>query len=77
MDYSAQRDSDYNWFEDHVTELYDLYGEAYVVIQQKKVLGAYASYAEAVHETEKTEPLGSFIVQLCGPTKESLIEYVF
>lgn len=77
MDYSRIQDEDYKWFLDHLEELYYQHGEAYVVIQNKKVLGVYGNASRAIIETEKKEPLGSFIVQLCGPNEQSLVERAF
>ena len=76
MDYTALRHSDFEWFEDNTGALYRRYGEAYVVIQNKKVIGVYSDCPTAVKETLKKEPEGSFIVQLCGKDKESLYGYL-
>lgn len=77
MDYREMQASDYRWFLDHLEELYFQHGEAYVVIQNKKVIGVYGNESRAVLETRKKEPMGSFIVQLCGPNEESLVERAF
>ena len=56
---------DYLWFVDHYDDLRKQYGNAFLVIKEKQVLNAYQNYGEAVRETQRTELLGSFIVQEC------------
>lgn len=56
---------DYNWFVEQYDRLRDVYGDSFLAIKNKKVLNAYSSYGEAVRETQKSEPLGTFIVQEC------------
>ena len=58
--------NDFAWFKENMVELYKQYGSRYLAIKNEKVLGAYKTYAEGVRETQKTEPLGTFIVQKCG-----------
>jgi hypothetical protein len=43
----------------------------FLVIKDHKVLSAYDSELQAVRETEKTFPLGSFLVQKCSLSKDS------
>ena len=64
-----QQEADYQWFLENYQQLYEKYGVAYLVIKNRTVLGVYSSYAEALHETEKTEPIGSFIIQFCNGNK--------
>lgn len=59
---------DYLWFEDNYTELQSQYGDAFLAIKNKSVIGVYENYADGVKETLKTDQIGSFIVQRC--TKE-------
>ncbi len=56
---------DFEWYVAHYDELYQEYGDCFLAIKDKKVLGVYPSYAEGVRATEKTEELGTFIVQEC------------
>ena len=60
------QETDYKWFLENYRQLFEKYGISYLAIKEKKVLGVYSSYAEALHETEKKEPIGSFIVQFCN-----------
>ena len=57
---------DFSWYVDNLKELYSKYGDCYIAIKNKTVLGAYRTPREALKETEKTEDEGSFIVQKCG-----------
>ena len=70
------QESDYKWFLGNYRQLFDHYGVVYLAIKEQKVLGAYPSYAEAVHETEKTEPIGSFIVQYCNGIETGYTNYI-
>ena len=60
----------FKWFMEQYSELSKLYGDSFIVIKDKKVIQTYSTYAEAVLETQKTEDLGTFIVQECRKTGE-------
>ena len=62
------QDKDYKWFLKNYQVLYDKYGECYIVIKNKKVLGTYPTYADGVRNTK--EKLGTFIVQFCNGKKD-------
>lgn len=68
MDEALQH-SDYEWFLDNYDDLFKTYGDSYLAIKNKQVIGKYKSFAEGVRETQKSEPLGSFIVQFCNGNK--------
>ena len=70
------QDLDYEWFLENYDRLFAEYGDAYLAIKNKSVLGRYDSYAEAVYETEKTEELGSFIVQHCNGNETGYTDYI-
>ena len=57
---------DFNWFSNNYAELQKRYGDSFLSIKNRQVLGSYRSYAEAVKETQKVEKIGSFIVQECS-----------
>ena len=46
-------------------ELVGQYSGKVIVIKDQCVIGAYTSVAEAVRETSKLHPLGTFLVQKC------------
>ena len=62
---------DFAWFKEHYTEFQKEYGNSFIVIKNKKVLGVYKSYAEGVKKTSETEKLGTFIVQECNTQYEA------
>lgn len=57
---------DFEWFEQHYEEFQSMYGNAFLVIKNQKIIGVYDSYGAGVRETQKTEELGTFIVQECN-----------
>lgn len=70
------QDRDFKWFLDNYDDIFREYGNCYVAIKDKKVLGTYGSTAEAVKETSKNEPLGSFIVQYCNGDESGYTNYI-
>ena len=62
---------EFEFFLSHRHELLEQYRGKFVVIKNQKVLGAYDTELDAVEETSKTEPLGTFLVQKCEPGDES------
>ena len=60
----------YAWFVEQYDQLSKTYGDSFIVIKDKAVLSSYSTYAEAVIETQKTEVLGTFIVQECKKNGE-------
>ena len=67
---------DFKWFKRNNKKLYAKYGNSYLAIKNKKVLGVFSSYAEGVRETSKTELLGTFIVQHCTGDESGYTEYI-
>ena len=63
------QEQDFRWYKDNLLALYSKYGDKHIAIKDKTVLGSYNTAAEAIVETAKTEPIGSFIVQKCGADK--------
>ncbi len=70
------QEKDYEWFLSNYESLFQKYGCAYLAIKNTTVLGAYKTYAEGVRKTEETEPIGSFIVQLCNGRKDAYTNYI-
>lgn len=67
---------DFKWFTENMPKLYEHYGNCYLAIKDHAILGSYQSYGVAVTETEKQEPLGSFIVQKCGQDESAYTCYI-
>ena len=74
---SKKQMRDYKWFVSNYDELFKQYGTCYLVVKDKKIIGTYKNYADAVKNTEICEPLGTFIVQYCDGTKEAYTSYVY
>ena len=73
---SNMQDSDYQWFLENYSSIFQQYGNAYVAIKDRKILGVYDSYATGIAETSRAEPLGSFIVQYCNGHESGYTNYI-
>lgn len=63
------QDADFQWFLEKYNELFAKYGNSFLVIKNKNVLGVYKTYAEGVENTLRNEEIGTFIVQQCSSNK--------
>jgi hypothetical protein len=54
---------EFQFYLDHQDELVEKYEGKYIVIRGGEVLGAYDDELTAVTETQKSHPLGTFLVQ--------------
>ena len=70
------QNDDYQWFLEQYDRLFNEYGDAYLAIKDKTIIGVYSSYAEGVKETAKRYPLGSFIVQYCNGSPSAYTSYI-
>ena len=68
------RSNDFQWFLDNYDAFYKQYGISYIAIKNKTVLGSYKNVNEAL--TSISEPLGTFIVQLCNGDESGYTNYV-
>ncbi len=73
---SELQDKDFEWFLDNYSELSEKYGDSFLAIKDKTVLGNYGSYIEALKETEKNEELGTFIIQHCNGDNSGYTNYI-
>lgn len=69
-------DLDYEWFLENYMDIFQRYGESYVVIKNRQILGTYSSYADGVRKTAVTEELGTFIVQFCNGDESGYTNYI-
>ena len=75
--YSDQdRKNDFLFFLNHYDELYKEYGRKYFVIRCNKILGVYDDNHEAIEQTRKSYPLGTFIVQYCNGDESGYTNYI-
>lgn len=56
----------FKWFKEHYTEFQNKYGNSFLAIKDKQIIGVYNTYAEGVIKTSETEELGTFIIQECN-----------
>lgn len=59
--------AEFDYYVANQAELAKRYLGKYIVIKNKKVIGAFDAEMDAVIETSKTEQIGSFLVQFCEP----------
>lgn len=73
---SPQQIQDFQWFKENYESISKEYGISYIAIKNKEILGAYLTYGEGVKETQKTEALGTFIVQHCNGEESGYTGYI-
>lgn len=59
------------YFIDHQDELVAQYRGQVLAIQGQTILGAYRTALEAYLETQKSHPLGTFMLQACEPGRDA------
>lgn len=57
-------EKEFQFYLDHQDEMVKKYDGKFIVIKDGKVLGAYDDELTAITETEKSEKIGTFLVQL-------------
>lgn len=67
----ARQHADFRWFVKHYMELYNRYGEKYLIIKNKHVLDTAETYKDGIDKGHETEELGTFIVQYCNGKEEA------
>ena len=68
--------NDFQWFIDNYKSLYEKYGESFIAIKNKVVLGVFKSIRQGLDEICKTEELGSFIIQKCNGDETGYTNYI-
>ena len=76
MERTMQQTQDFKWYIENLKDLYDIYGDAYLVIMDKTVLGKYKTFIEGVNEIKARNLEGRAIVQKCGHDKSAYTIYV-
>jgi hypothetical protein len=72
----ATTEENYAWFQENLPELEKQYGDKYIVIKNKSVIGSYDSQRDAFIDMKGKEVPGTFIIQLCS-TDESKVLNIF
>lgn len=68
-------DKNYVFFMENIEDLYEEYGDSFLVIKDQRVVGAYLTYQIAVDEAIKIYKPGTFIVQKCAENQENLVAH--
>ena len=71
MPVSKRLAEEFQYYQDHHSELVKEYDGKVIVIKNQKVVGSYPSEIEAIAATLKTEKPGTFLVQRCSPEIET------
>ena len=65
---------EFQFYLDNQTNLAKEYDGKYLVIKGQEVIGVYCDDRSALQETQKTEKLGSFLIQKCSSDPDSVIQ---
>ena len=71
-----ERQQDFDFFIAHYDEFFQKYGHKFIVIRLKEVIGIYDTEVDAVNETSKKYPIGTFIVQECNGDESGYTNYI-
>ena len=63
-------EKEFQYYLDNQKELVKRYKGKFIVIKNSQVLGAFDTELEAIQETTKKHPLGTFLVQRCEAGSE-------
>lgn len=75
LDMNNVQHQNFRWFLDHYDEIFKKYGECYVAIKNKRVIGVYTNVGDAVKETNKTEVPGTYNIQHCNGNESGYTAY--
>ena len=70
-------EENFEWFLEHYNEIFQLCGECYVVINNKRVIKIFDTYAEAYHWTDDNNLLGKANVQYCNGDESGYTVYIY
>lgn len=71
-----ERQRDFDYFIAHYGEFYEKYGHKFIAIRNQTVLAVYDDEINAIRETSREYPLGSFIVQECNGDESGYTNYI-
>ena len=63
---AALATENYEWFKENLQELEKQYGDKYIVVKGKRVIGDYQSWEDALNDMKGKEEIGTFLIQLCS-----------
>jgi hypothetical protein len=67
-------EKEYQFYKDNLPQLLKEYAGKYIVIKDQKVVGVYDSDQLAYEESVKKYELGTFLIKLCMPEKDEIIQ---
>ena len=65
---------EFHFYLHHQQEFGRKYYGKYIVIKNQAVIGCYDQELQAIKETARQHPLGTFLVQKCDPDPESSVQ---
>lgn len=68
---------DFKWFKENRIGLFTKYGDVFLAIKNRQVIGVYQSYAEGFKKTSQKEEVGTFIVQHCTKDESGYTNYIY
>jgi len=68
---TSMLEKEFEYYLEHQDEFISKYRGKVIVLKNQEVQGVYDSEIEAIQETAKKFPVGSFLVQRCSPGEES------
>ena len=68
---------DFQWFIDNYMSIYERYGECYVAIRNKKIIGIFDSFGDACCEMDKTSRPTDQIIQYCNGDQSGYTAYFY
>ena len=69
------QEQDFDYFLQNMEKLFETYGQKFVAVKNRGILGVYDSFNEALESTLKTEELGTFLIQECFDDKEKMVHH--
>lgn len=64
-------EKEFKYYLDNQSALVEKYKGKFIVIKDCSVIGSFDSELEAIKETSKKHPLGTFLVQKCEPGSDN------
>ncbi len=64
-------ESEFDWYLENQNDLVKKYNGKYLVIKDQEVIGTCDDELKAIRETALSHEMGTFLVQLCEPGKDS------
>lgn len=61
-----RRLDDFCWFVENYDNIYKQYGECYVAVRNKEIIGVFSNFGDACHEMDKVSKSTDQIIQYCN-----------